>query len=193
MFQRRKTAVLTAASAIASVAALGIAHSADGSEVTAAAGPFGPAFAATEAVRTPIGDDAATTDEAASAAKTSTAAKRFALLAVAAGALAGIVKLLGARKIAKTVGDSAVRVGKAASSAAGGAAEAVGAVVKSPLRRLGLLLGLAVFALTGIGIYELEWLGGLAAGFAIAVVGATGLGRLKRLQLKPVRIRKTKH
>jgi len=117
------------------------------------------------------------------------AAKRWALVAVAAGALAGMVKLIGAGKVLRVVAKTVNRVAKTSISAAAGTARAVGRAVASPLRYLGILIGLALFALTGVGFYDIEWIGGLAAGLALTGVAAFGWSRMRALDLKPVPVR----
>ena len=102
-------------------------------------------------------------------------ARQWALLAAAAGALAGLVKLIGARKIVRVAGKAAGKAARISGKAAAGAGRVVGRAVASPLRFAALMTGLAVFSLTGLWLFDLEWMGGLIAGAAMAGVGAYGV------------------
>lgn len=114
------------------------------------------------------------------------AVPRWALLAAAAGALAGLVKLIGARKIVRAAGKGAAITVEAA----GKAARAVGRSFASPLRFAALMAGLSLFALTGVGLYDVEWIGGLVAGAALTGMAAYGAMKTRKaLSLKPVRVK----
>ncbi len=174
--KKMKTGLLAAASVMAATAALSPAGASD----------LDPAVTVpTVAVEVPVIAHAADhTDQE----KAPLNAKKWALLAAAAASLAGLVKLIGARKVAEAVTDGAIKTARVAASTASGAARVVGRAVSSPLRFLAMLLGLALFALAGIGLYDVEWIGGLLSGAALA--GATLFGMWKtRLALKPVRVK----
>lgn len=94
--------------------------------------------------------------------------KRFVLIAVAAGALAGLIKLLGVRKVMRVAGETAAATARVAGQAAAGAGRVVLRAARSPLRFLAWMAGLMAFALTGVALYDVEWLGGMAAGAAMA-------------------------
>ena len=120
------------------------------------------------------------------AEQSSSPAGKWALAALAAGGLAWLLKVFGVRKAA----DSVVRV---ADSAARGAATATGAVVKaagravrSPLRWAAGAFALGLFVLTGVGLYDIEWIAGLAVGAGLALVGAAGVRKLRRKWLPGV-------
>ncbi len=170
--RKAKAALLAAGSLLASVAALAPAHAAD---FDAAAYP-----AVVEASIT-----AAALDHGDS--QTMSPASRIAWLAAAAGVLAGLIKLIGAKKIARVARQTASK----AAEVTGGAVKAVARTVASPLRFGALIAGLALFALTGVGLYDIEWIGGLIAGAAIAGVSAYGLMKARMsLKRQPVRARK---
>lgn len=172
-----KIALLAAASAVAASVGGGLAQAND----------FDYAGYAT-VVEAPVQADIVHADE-----QKSPAANKWALLAVAAGALAGLVKLIGGQKIVESVKEAAPKAAKAAKNAAGKAARAAGSAIRSPLLFLAVLAGLAVFALTGVGLYDIEWIGGMAAGIALAGVSEFGLSKLKIPALRPIRIRKNDH
>ena len=172
-----KAAMLAAASVLAASAALSPAGAAD---FDAAAQP------ATIAVEAPLAHAADHADEAAAAQKIGP--KKWALIAAAAAALAGLVKLVGARKVADMVAESAVKTARAAASGASAAVKTVGRAVASPFRFLALLFGLALFALTGAGLYDVEWIGGLLSGAALAGAAFFGLWKTRRA-LVPARVK----
>lgn len=171
-----KAGLLAAASVMAATAALSPAGASD----------LDPAVTApTVAVEAPVMAHAA---DHADQDKAPLSAKKWALLAAAAASLAGLVRLIGPRKVAEAVTEGAIRTARVAASTASGAARAVGRAASSPLRFLALLFGLALFALTGIGLYDVEWIGGLLSGAALAGVTLFGMWKT-RLDLKPVRVK----
>jgi len=175
-----KMAMMAAGSILAAAAAMGPALASD-----FARDYGGAAYPAMVGVQTPqIVHAADHADQ-----NSQPAAKRWALIAVAAGALAGLVKLIGAGRVLRAVGKTANRVAKTSIAAAAGTARAVGRAVASPLRTLGLFIGLALFALTGVGFYDIEWVGGLAAGLALAGMAAFGWSKIRAMQVKPVLVR----
>jgi len=116
------------------------------------------------------------------------AAKKWALLAAAAGVLAALVKLIGARRVAEVVSEGAVRTARAAATGAVVAVRAVGRAAASPLRTPAIIFGLGLFALAGVGLYDVEWIGGLVAGAALTGVLAWSLWKM-RLALRPLRVK----
>ena len=115
-------------------------------------------------------------------------AKRAALIAVALGALGWLVKLLGPKKVYRSV----ERTAQASLKATADGAKSVLRVARSPLRALAWIAGLILFAMTGIGLYDIEWIGGLIAGCSLTGIAAfsTLRAREKRsLQLVPVKIK----
>ncbi|WP_375208204.1 hypothetical protein [Hyphococcus sp.] len=175
-FKKMKAGLLAAASVTAAAAALSPAGASDIDPV---------ATPATIAVEAPVITHAV---DHADQDKAPMSAKKWALLAAAAGSLAWLVKLIGARNVADAVTTGAIKTARAAASTASGAARAVGRTVSSPLRFLAALLGLALFALAGIGLYDVEWIGGLISGAALA--GATLFGMWKsRLAFRPVKVK----
>ncbi len=117
-------------------------------------------------------------------------AQRAALIAVALGALGWLVKLLGPKKVLRAVEKTAEATVKASAAAAKTAARAV----RSPLRFLAWTAGLILFALTGVGLYDIEWIGGLIAGAGLAGLAAFGSLRLRSmLSWRPARARSAQH
>lgn len=106
-------------------------------------------------------------------------AKRFALIAVAAGALAGLIKLLGVKKVARAAGETAAATVRVAGRAAASAGGAVMRAARSPLRFMAWMTVLALFALTGVALYGVEWVGGLVAGAAIAGLGVYAIAKIR--------------
>ncbi|WP_300577904.1 hypothetical protein [Phenylobacterium sp.] len=171
---RTKNALLAALSMSAATAALAPASASD---FDAAAHPQIVAVEA-PAVLTP---DAAQADE-----NKPVNARKWALIAIAAGALAGLVRLVGPRKLAKAVADTTVEGARITAKAASSAVRATGRALSSPLRFLALVFGLGLFALTGAGLYDVEWILGLLSGAALA--GAAFYGALKtRRVLSPIK------
>lgn len=113
--------------------------------------------------------------------------KKYALFAIAAGAIAGLVRLIGARRVADAVVSGTVKTAKVAGKAAIAAAGAVGRAAKKPLRLILVLFGLGVFALTGVGVYGLEWSAGLISGAGLALAATYGAWKT-RLALRPARV-----
>lgn len=101
-------------------------------------------------------------------------AGEWTLFAAAAGALAGLIKLVGARKLARAAGNAVGSAAKVSVQAAAGAGRALGRAVASPLRFSALMAGLAIFSLTGLWLFDIEWMGGLVAGAAMTGVAAYG-------------------
>jgi hypothetical protein len=175
-----RNAMLAAASAMAASAALAPAGAND---FDAAAQP---AVAEIQLVPVDMAATAHTED------KTPITPKKWALIAAAAGALAALVKLIGARRVAEAVTDGAVRAVRVTGKAASGVASAVGRSVASPLRFLAALFGLVLFALTGVGLFDLEWIGGLLSGAALAGAGLYGFIKTRRV-LQPAKVRASRN
>jgi hypothetical protein len=174
--RKLKPAMMAATALLAASAALAPAHA---WALDAAAFP-----ATVEAPITPdIVHAADQTDQ-----KASPLTKRLGLIAVAGGVLAVLIKLIGPRKVMRAVKKSAGQAAKVATAAAAGTAKAAGRVFRSPLRFLALTAGLVLFALTGIGLYDVEWIGGLIVGAALAGVAAYGMWKT-RMALRPIRIK----
>ena len=176
-FGKSEAALLDAASMIAASAALSPAGATDMDPA---------AYPAIVAVETPqslahAGDHAG--DEK------PMGAKKWALIAAAVGALAGLVRLIGARRVAEIVTESAVKTARVAAGAAAGTVRVVGRTLSSPLRYLAVLFGLALFALTGVGLYDVEWIAGLVSGAAVTAAGLYGMWKTRRA-LVPARVRK---
>ncbi len=159
--RKTRNAMLAAASALAASAAM---HGAAAGDFDAAAFPA--------VIEAPMQHQAA--PDAASEEKAPVSVKKWALIAAAAGSLAALVKLIGARRVAQAVSQGAVHAARATAKTATGAARAVGKAARSPLRLLVVLFGLSVFALTGVGLYDIEWIGGLVSGAALAGVSLHG-------------------
>lgn len=160
MFQRNplKTAILAAAS----FAAIGAA-------APAAAG------APTEPVSVEIVHASDHADAEARAADK--AVNRWLLGGAAAAALAGLIRLFGWTRISAALR----KAGDIAVAAPAAAARYVGEAVKSPLRTAMIVGGLSLFALTGIGFYDVEWAAGLLTGAVLTGFGVLGARRLGQL------------
>lgn len=164
-----RNALLAAASALAASAVLHPAFASD-FDGAAPAATYEVQAADAGAVA------AAQTDE-----KPAIGAKKWALVVAAAGALAALVKMIGAKRVAETVTAGAVSAARATARTASGAARIVGRTVLSPLKFLAVLFGLALFALTGIGLFDIEWIGGLLSGAALAGAGVYGFLKTRRI------------
>ncbi|WP_425408031.1 hypothetical protein [Hyphococcus sp.] len=176
--RKTRNAFLAAASALAATAALHPATAADFDAVAH------PATIEIQAVDTGAAVAADHGEE-----KAAIGAKKWALLATAAGALAALVKLIGANRVAKTVTAGAASAARVTARTASGAARVMGRTLSSPLRFLMVLFGLALFALTGVGLYDIEWIGGLLSGAALAGAGLLGFMKTRQFfQPKAVKI-----
>ncbi len=94
-----------------------------------------------------------------------------------AAALAGLIRLFGWSRIAAALG----KVGNAVAAAPAAAVRYAGEAIKSPLRALLIIGGLSLFALTGVGLYDVEWLAGLATGATLVLAGLVGFRQFGRL------------
>ncbi|MDZ7628580.1 MAG: hypothetical protein U5J99_09305 [Parvularculaceae bacterium] len=157
-----KTAVLAAAS----FAAIGAA-----APLTAGAAPYEPA---------PIEHAAAADHGDAEARAADVAVKRWLAGGAVAAALAGLIQIFGWSRISASL----KRAGSAAMAAPAAAARYVGNAVKSPFRFALLAGGLSLFALTGVGLYDVEWIGGMAVGATIALVGAFGAAKISKMLVR---------
>jgi len=124
--------------------------------------------------------------------KASPLSKRLGLIAVTGGLLAILIKLIGPRKVMRAVKKSAGQAAKVATAAVVGTAKVAGRVFRSPIRFLALTAGLVLFALTGIGFYDIEWIVGLMVGAGLAGVTAFGMWKT-RIALRPIRIKPDTH
>jgi len=120
-------------------------------------------------------------------------------VAALVAALAGLGALLGPKALAKGAmtaarisAKAAVATGKAAYMVASdpvGSAKAAARVVKASGRSVLILAALAIFALTGVAVFDYEWIGGLLLG-AGATAWAVWTAARARKALKPVPIKK---
>lgn len=107
--------------------------------------------------------------------------------ALGAAALAGLARLIGLRRLKAAAAAGAAVATKAAAAGfaiTASAAGAVGRAVASPLRAAALLTGLGALALAGVGLYDVEWVGGLAVGALLAAMIAAGAGKFRRAAVK---------
>lgn len=157
------------------------------SSLLAASAALAPAGAADfDAAAYPATVEAPSVAHAADHADQQSKAPRWALIAIAAGALAGLVKLIGARRLLRAAGKGAAVTAKAA----GKAVRAAARPFASPLRFAALMAGLSLFALTGVGLYDVEWVGGLIAGAALTGFSAFGAWKVRKaLAPAPVRVK----
>lgn len=103
-------------------------------------------------------------------------------LAAGAAVLAALGGLVGWKKIKRAflaAGPMAAGAIRAAAASPARAARAIGAAAARPLRIALAFASLGLFALFGIGLYDVEWAAGLVAGaLAVALVwAATGKAR----------------
>lgn len=105
------------------------------------------------------------------------AVNRWLLGGAAAAALAGLVRLFGWTRISTALR----KAGEVAVAAPAAAARYVGEAVKSPVRSLMIVGGLSIFALTGVGLYDIEWAAGLLTGAALTLAGVVGARRFGQL------------
>lgn len=109
--------------------------------------------------------------------------KHAGLAAAITGALAALYQLIGGSRVRAFFGKAGPVAAKAARTVAAApvkAARVVGRAAAAPFRFLLALLGLGLFALTGVGLYDVEWLGGLIAGAAVVALfwfAASGMKR----------------
>ena len=174
--RKTKVAMMAATSLLAAAAAMG----------PALAGDFDQA-AYPVVVEAPLTPDIAHAAEHADQ-NSQPAAKRWALMVIAAGALAGLVRLIGVKKLFRAVSTGAAVAAKATAKAGANAVRAVGRVAGSPLRFAVLMVGLALFALTGVSLLDIEWVGGLITGGVMAAIAAYGVMKTRHaLRLRPVK------
>lgn len=158
---RIRAALLAAASLTAATAAVARADE---------AAPIEPV--ATERLVTATGHDAERPNRAG-------AIQKLGLAALAAAALA---RLIGFRRIRAVAAKTVEMAGTAASAgvaAAASAARMVGRAISSPLRFAALFGGVALVALTGVGLYDVEWAGGLFFGALFATTIFWGVLRAR--------------
>lgn len=168
---------MLAATSLATMATVGAASAADQALEAAPA-----------TIETPAVTHAA--DTVVQTAPASNAVQRAGLIAAALGALAWLVKLIGPKKVLHAVEKTAEATVKVTAAAAKTAARAM----RSPLRYIGWVAGLSVFALTGLWLFDIEWIGGLVAGAALmSLLGLATLRARSALSLRPARARGRQH
>jgi len=156
----RTPSLKTALLAAASLAAAGVATA-----PAASAAPFGPA---------PYEVVAPAAQDVAAAHSDDGVVNRWIAGGALASALAGLIHLIGWPRIAAALR----RAGSTAAATTAAAARYAASVVRSPFRFVAVMGGLSLFALVGVGFYDVEWIAGLATGVAIAVVAAIGVRRI---------------
>lgn len=149
----------TAMLAAASIAAIGIA---------------GPAAAGVAAESVAIEHIAAADHVETEARAADKAVNRWLLGGAVSAALAGLIGLFGWARISEALRKAADMAIEAPAAAARAVAEAI----KSPVRTLMIVGGLSLFALTGIGFYDVEWAAGLLTGAALTLAGLVGMRRM---------------
>ena len=115
-------------------------------------------------------------------------AKKLGLWAAAVASLGGILALVGPRKMFNAVSKGAGQAAGAAMKAGASAVKTVGRAASSPLRFAALIAGLSLFAMTGIGLYDIEWIGGMIAGASLIGVAAYSAMKTRKV-LSPVRVK----
>lgn len=114
-------------------------------------------------------------DEPSPAAPMKTA-RTIGIAGLAAAFVAGLFGSRRVRALLRKAAPVAAGAARAVAAAPVAAARAVGRAASSPFRFAMIFGSLGLFALAGVGLYDVEWAGGLAAGILMAalVFGATG-------------------
>jgi len=172
-----KLAMMTATSLLAASAALAPAH----------AGAIDPAAFPTT-IEAPVVPNVAHAAADHGDHKASPLSKRLGLIGLAGGILAVLIKLVGAKKVMRAVKASAGQAARVATTAAVATASAAGRVLRSPLRYMAWTAGLILFALTGVSLFDIEWIGGLVVGAGLAGIAAYSLMKTRSV-LRPVRVK----
>ncbi len=166
-----------------------------GTTFLAASAVMGPAHADTkksvayqEVVEAPAQPVQATLVSDHADKKASPMAKRLGLIGLAGGILAVLVKLVGMRKVMRVIKGSAQQAAKIANATADATVGAAARVLRSPLRYAAWAAGLFLFALTGISVFDLEWVGGLIVGASLASIMSIGLWKM-RFALRPAAVK----
>ncbi len=109
------------------------------------------------------------------------------------GGLIALVRIFGANRVLNFLAAAAPGAARAAKVAMDAPVKAARAVANSAASWGRLVLSvsvLGVFALAGLGYYNVEWLGGLAVGGALTALVGYGGSVIKRgLALSPIRVR----
>ncbi len=164
-----KTALLAAASLTAASAAM--AHAADRA-------PMEPVAIEHAVMSVDAGEETA---------PAAISAKNVGFAAAATAALAGLFRLIGPRRLRAAAAATAAYAGRAASAAgeAGiAAAKAVAGFTSKPLKFAAMMAAIATVGLAGIGLYDVEWAGGLIIGAAGAGLAFAGASRLRRIAIR---------
>lgn len=143
----------------------------------AALGAAAPALASAPVEPAPIEHAIAAEHADAETRASDGAVKRWLAGGAIAAALAGLIRLFGWTRISAALR----KAGKVAIAAPAAAARYVGEAVKSPLRFTLIVGGLSLFALTGVGFYDVEWAAGLLTGAALTLAGVVGTRRIGQL------------
>ncbi|MEZ5895311.1 MAG: hypothetical protein R3C40_10595 [Parvularculaceae bacterium] len=117
--------------------------------------------------------------------------KRLGLWAAAAGVLGALVHLVGFKNIARAARAAGPAVARAAVATAKAPVAAVRYIAKSasaPVRFGLAMASLALVAFTGIGLFDVEWVGGMIIGGVLTAMAWYGAARV-RGALSPVRLR----
>lgn len=114
-------------------------------------------------------------------------AKQAGLAVIAAGALAALLRAIGFQRISALAKATAATAGRAAAAGADltvKAARSVARAVSVPVRYLAALAGLGVAAIAGIGVFDLEWTGGLVVGAGLASVVFAAMAGFEKIGLR---------
>jgi hypothetical protein len=110
-------------------------------------------------------------------------ARTMTLWAAAAGVLAALAGAIGFKRLAaaaKSAGPIVAKAARATVEAPVKAARYVARSVSAPIRYALAMASLALVAFTGIGVYDVEWIGGLVVGIALTMLAWAGAGRLRK-------------
>lgn len=151
--------------------------------ITAAVAASAHAAPLTPIEPTVIEQAAVAVDQDTENAAPAVAVKRIGFAAAATAALAGLFRVLGIKRIKAASAATAAAAGRAATASVKFAASAGKAVVHaaaSPFRFAAILGGIGVISLAGVGIYDVEWAGGLVFGALMATAVIIGARRARR-------------
>lgn len=116
-------------------------------------------------------------------------ARNAGIAALATAFLAGLFGAKRIRAFLRRAAPVAAGAARAVAAAPVAAARAVGRAAASPFRFALIFGSLGVFALTGVGLYDVEWAGGLVAGALMAALIFGGAGQMRRAFAKARRTR----
>ncbi|MEL7490288.1 MAG: hypothetical protein AAGJ73_06180 [Pseudomonadota bacterium] len=177
-----KTGLLAAASLTAATSA---AHAAD---IARGDGPA--ALAATEIVHVEKAPAAAVVS---ADSDQSNIPHKWLIAAFATGALAGLVRLFGVKKLADKIAAAAPAITASAKEAVKAplkVAKSLGGAIATPFKFALFFSGASALAFVGLGLFQVEWAGGLVIGAAMVAAAWLGAEKIRRAA-KPETVKPT--